>query len=291
MSKPEDQAPPEFYFNVEEAKKYTVNTRILKIQTEMTERALEMLNLAPDSPALILDIGCGSGISGSVATSEGHTWIGLDISRAMLERALESEVQGELYQCDVGEGFNFRPGVFDGAISISAIQWLFVAARKDQIPQKRINKFFSSLNQCLGKNARAVFQFYPNGSEQIEMLTTAALKAGFKAALIVDYPDVKRKQKIYLVCASAEDDLTSLKPKKGIETMDSDDSEMEESKEDKIEFMSKKSKYIHKGHKKNEKAKFKSKEWIIKKKSRQRGQGKQVRHDSKYTGRKRKHAI
>lgn len=54
----------------------------------MTDRAIQMLNLAPGSPALLLDIGCGSGISGSVITSEGHTWIGLDISRAMLGKVL-----------------------------------------------------------------------------------------------------------------------------------------------------------------------------------------------------------
>ena len=30
----------------------------------MSERAIEMLNLNPDDPALILDVGCGSGLSG-----------------------------------------------------------------------------------------------------------------------------------------------------------------------------------------------------------------------------------
>ena len=52
----------------------------------MGERALELLNLKPDQPALLLDIGCGSGISGEVLTEHGHTWIGLDISRDMLRK-------------------------------------------------------------------------------------------------------------------------------------------------------------------------------------------------------------
>ena len=73
-----------------------------------------------------------------------------------LDKANEKETEGELYECDMGQGFSFRPGVFDGAVSISVLQWLFVAARKDQIPHKRVSKFFTSLYNCLGRNARAV---------------------------------------------------------------------------------------------------------------------------------------
>ncbi len=58
--------------------------------------------------------------------------------------------------------------------------------------------------------------------------------------MIIDYPDVKRKQKIYLVCGSAEDDLTTIKPRKGIEYMDDEEEDVEESKDDKIEFLHRK---------------------------------------------------
>ena len=57
----------------------------------------------------------------------------------------------------MGQGFKFRPGVFDGAISISALQWLFVASKKDQLPFKRLCKFFQCLSNCLAKGARAVY--------------------------------------------------------------------------------------------------------------------------------------
>jgi 18S rRNA (guanine1575-N7)-methyltransferase len=52
----------------------------------MTERTLELLNFSPsnNTDLLILDIGCGSGISGSVLTEYGHQWVGIDISRSML---------------------------------------------------------------------------------------------------------------------------------------------------------------------------------------------------------------
>ena len=50
----------------------------------MTERAIELLNLQGKGNCLILDIGCGSGISGEVLTENGFAWVGIDISRAML---------------------------------------------------------------------------------------------------------------------------------------------------------------------------------------------------------------
>lgn len=50
----------------------------------MSERALELLTLPEDEPCFVLDIGCGSGLSGSVLEEQGHFWVGIDISQAML---------------------------------------------------------------------------------------------------------------------------------------------------------------------------------------------------------------
>ena len=36
----------------------------MEIQATMSERAIEMLNLKEDEPSYILDVGCGSGLSG-----------------------------------------------------------------------------------------------------------------------------------------------------------------------------------------------------------------------------------
>ena len=49
--KPEHQAPPEIFYNEDEAAKYTNNTRIMQIQADMSERALELLAAHP-GPAL-----------------------------------------------------------------------------------------------------------------------------------------------------------------------------------------------------------------------------------------------
>ena len=54
----------------------------------MTYRALELLDLDDSKgPAFLLDIGCGSGLSGQVLEEEGHFWVGLDISKSMLGKS------------------------------------------------------------------------------------------------------------------------------------------------------------------------------------------------------------
>lgn len=42
----------------------------------MCERAIELLALPEDQTCLILDIGCGSGLSGTAIEEAGHMWIG-----------------------------------------------------------------------------------------------------------------------------------------------------------------------------------------------------------------------
>lgn len=50
----------------------------------MSLRALELLNLPSGQSCLLLDIGCGSGLSGEILEEEGHVWVGVDISPSML---------------------------------------------------------------------------------------------------------------------------------------------------------------------------------------------------------------
>jgi 18S rRNA (guanine1575-N7)-methyltransferase len=63
--------------------------------------------------------------------------------------ALEREVEGDLLLGDLGQGLPFRAGSFDGAVSISALQWLCNADKSSHHPAKRLYKFFSSLYACL----------------------------------------------------------------------------------------------------------------------------------------------
>jgi len=111
---------------------------MIEIQSDMTQRALELLNLPEDRSCLLLDIGCGSGLCGEELSEHGHEWIGLDISGDMLNVAREREVDGDVCLADAGQGVVFRPGTFDGAVSISCIQWLCNADRAGHNPRKRL---------------------------------------------------------------------------------------------------------------------------------------------------------
>jgi 18S rRNA (guanine1575-N7)-methyltransferase len=50
----------------------------------MTLRALELLNLPEGDSPLLLDIGCGSGLSGEILDEHGYNWVGVDIAPSML---------------------------------------------------------------------------------------------------------------------------------------------------------------------------------------------------------------
>eukprot|EP00039_Didymoeca_costata_P006689 m.92454 g.92454 ORF g.92454 m.92454 type:complete len:282 (-) comp13351_c0_seq1:82-927(-) len=198
MSKrPEHAAPADMFYDDTEARKYTENTRMMQIQSELTQRCLELLNL-PQQPAYLLDIGCGSGLSGEELTDQGHMWVGIDISRSMLEVAKEREVDGDLFLHDMGQGVFFKPGTFDGVISVSALQWLCNADKAGHVPHRRMKTFFTSLYACMAQGSRAVFQFYPETPEQMQLVTSQAMKAGFSGGIVIDYPNSTRAKKTFL---------------------------------------------------------------------------------------------
>ncbi|KAI1333030.1 S-adenosyl-L-methionine-dependent methyltransferase [Xylariaceae sp. FL0255] len=282
MSRPEDTLSADIHYNDTEARKYTTSSRIQNIQASMTERALELLDLS--SPSFILDIGCGSGLSGeilsAVSPEDGgpHTWIGMDIAASMLDIALQRDVEGDLMLADIGQGVPFRAGTFDAAISISAIQWLCNAESSDLSPVGRLSRFFNGLYASLKRGGRAVCQFYPKNDEQKKMITGAAVKAGFGAGLLEDDPETKNV-KYYLVLTvggatveggSSGNDITGVV--KGMDGVDILDSRI---------------------HKKSGKGELKkgSKAWIIHKKEQMERKGKIVKATSKYTGRKRRVAF
>jgi len=280
MSRPELVAPPELYYGDTEAKKYTNNSRIQQIQADMTYRALELLNLSEEEPAFLLDIGCGSGLSGEILDEEGYKWVGVDVAPSMLEVALEREVEGDLFLHDIGQGFGFRPGSFDGAISISVIQWLLNAetSHPTSSPPHRLTRFFTTLHSALRNPSRAVLQFYPTSDDQIQLITSIAQKAGFGGGVVVDYPNSKKARKVFL-CLFIGSGGGPQVPKglEGDEEVGSGKAKFEARRERSGKKSDKKRKNI------------KDKEWILKKKELYRKRGKEsVPNDSKYTGRQRK---
>jgi 18S rRNA (guanine1575-N7)-methyltransferase len=289
--RPEHAAPPEIFYNDTEARKYTENSRIIKIQQQLTERALELLALPDDgTPHLLLDLGCGSGLSGEALTESGHIWIGTDISPSMLEVAQYREVEGDVALHDLGHGLPFRPGSFDGAISISAVQWLCNADKTINEPRIRLKRFFQTLYACLSKGSRAVLQIYPENTEQASMLVGAAMKVGFTGGLVVDFPHSTRAKKYFLVLMVGGGGA-SLPNAKGMNGEGEPNDDDEEDVDTQVRVMDRRSKKRRKGAGGGggQGNKVKSRDWILKKKDQQRHKGLySVKPDSKYTGRKRK---
>lgn len=251
----------------------------MDIQARLTHRALELLNLPEDKPAFILDIGCGSGLSGEVLEEYDYEWVGVDISPSMLDVAREREVEGDLFLMDIGQGFGFRPGCFDGAISISVIQWLCNADQKSHRPKYRLTRFFQTLYTALARGARAVFQFYPENDSQIELITTSALKAGFTGGLVIDYPNSSKAKKYFLClfAGQAENGVRQELPK----ALGEDGEECVDYVNERIRNRSRRQSSKRKS--------YKDKDWINKKKEQARSKGKSnVANDSRYTGRKRR---
>lgn len=140
-----------------------------------------------------------------------------NLTGTLPEVALEREVEGDLFLQDIGQGFGFRPGSFDGAIrflwfqfltaytlktrySISVLQWLLNAetSHPTSSPPHRLHRFFTTLHSSLRNPSRAVFQFYPSSDDQIQLITSIALKAGFGGGVVVDYPNSNKARKVFL---------------------------------------------------------------------------------------------
>ena len=298
-----------------------MNSRIISIQTEMAERALELLALTDKDrvPRLILDLGCGSGISGEVLSSAGHNWVGMDISESMLRVAQSDLAERESFEMDqneeasgsededdeeqrgahlsdlmlhdMGHGVCFRPGTFDGCISISALQWLFHSNRSFENPKKRLTRLFVTLHSALTRSARAVFQFYPSSPEQIDLALACASKAGFSGGVVVDYPNSTKAKKYYL-CLMTGGNGVSMPMPKGLTEESAYEMEYEGDEDDEAQ-VAEQSKTVKIGARKRQRMakiqkSMKDRSWVLRKKELYRKRGKDVKDDSKYTARKRK---
>jgi len=245
-----------------------------------------------------------------VLEEHGHVWTGCDVSRDMLNmaneriedkretsqndgegssddesmqdtsRRKEEPSPGDLLHQDMGTGLPFRPATFDACISISALQWLCYSNTKEQIPKRRLMRFFSSLYKVLRRGARAVLQFYPETSEHAILISECAAKVGFAGGIVVDYPNSTKAKKHYLVL-SFERTFTAPAAMNGMEGALLNENRIG------VRVSDKDPNKKRKGPPRKKKGVQKTKEWILHKKETQRKKGKDTRTDTKYTGRKR----
>ena len=199
----------------------------------------------------------------------------------------------------MGHGLPFRAGLFDGAISISALQWLCYSNRRTHAPHRRLRAFFTSLYGCLARGARAALQFYPENPAQMEMITHAAMASGFTGGLVVDYPNSTKAKKYYLVLFSggggggggggAGAGAGAQELPRGLTGDEGGGGGGGGAKfSHGVGFERNRGRKGGGRHgKRGHRPAVKSREWIQSKKERRRRQGKKTARDSKYTGRRR----
>ena len=144
----------------------------------------------------------------------------------------------DLLESDMGDGLGFRRNIFDGVISISALQWLCYPSKRHKGKgnqqsktknkkiyntntkkkkknkkynsgndnnvnphgvEERLKRFFRTLRTCLRKKAKAVLQFYPETAIDCYKICKIANEVGFNGGLLIDYPAHMDGKKYYLV--------------------------------------------------------------------------------------------
>lgn len=196
------------YYDSNRAAMYTSHNR--GPQEILTQRTLQMSSVATEivtpqaidaSPEslLAIDLGCGSGLSTSVAEKvPGYRLgvIGVDLSGDMLgakswaevkdAMALPGPLSGERLRCDISQPLPFRTGVFDLAYSVGTIHYL-VQDSVTRTSQARLGDFMSSLQRCLATGARpcTLQAFVSSDLAAVPKIKAAAAGAGWPVCELV----------------------------------------------------------------------------------------------------------
>ncbi|KAL3147222.1 hypothetical protein ABBQ32_002718 [Trebouxia sp. C0010 RCD-2024] len=105
--------------------------------------------------------------------------------------------KGLVFQCDMAQGIPLKADSIDGAVSISAVQWLCHLPN----PKIALSRLFRGLYRCLKLGCKAVMQVYLAGNSQVDLLLTAATAEGFSGGLYVGFPH-RGLAKKYFLCLS-----------------------------------------------------------------------------------------
>ena len=149
------------------------------------------------------------------------------------------------------------------------------------MPKRRLLRFFETLYMCLRQGARAIFQFYPENPDQIELITSCAMRVGFTGGLVVDFPNSSKAKK-YFLCLFAG--ISSSDPPPTIPKALGMVDEVQTATSMRYPTSSRN---IHSRRRKNDRVPVKDRDWILRKKESMRRKGYDVPADSIYTGRSR----
>jgi len=182
---------PETYFSKEAAEHYDKSPRMRKVQKELTERAIELLELKKGK---ILDVGCGTGFSLAILEEQGFDPVGIDISKPMLDIAKRKGLK--VKRADFTK-LPFKDKTFDGLLSISSLQWVYGKSYDDILD--KYSKIAKEFYRVLKANARAVVQFYPKTDREFDLFVREFKRVGFKITIAIDYPHIRKKTKKFLI--------------------------------------------------------------------------------------------
>ncbi|MGQ4872883.1 MAG: class I SAM-dependent methyltransferase [Promethearchaeia archaeon] len=185
------------YFRGEELIRYAKSKSIMRIQEKITYRAIELIK--PKDDWLILDAGAGPGFSSIVLNELGYRVVALDIIPEFLYYYKFNEINPIIADmCNLP----FRGNIFDGLISISALQWIYRNIN-DNLMRNKLKKLFKTLEQIFKPNSRLIFQLYPkNNIIMKEIGKIIKDNTSFDGNYLIDNPENPVKRKIFLILSN-----------------------------------------------------------------------------------------
>ncbi|MBB5190842.1 putative TPR repeat methyltransferase [Silvimonas terrae] len=82
----------------------------------------------PATSLSVADLGCGTGLAGELLAPYAHRLIGVDLSRAMLDKAAERQVYAELHEADVHDFLAKHEAGFDLLVCLDTLIYVGVLA-------------------------------------------------------------------------------------------------------------------------------------------------------------------
>src|SRR3989338_8439693 len=160
----EEYGLPEIYFSKVTAANYEKSRAMLKIQTEITRRALEFIKSTEGTALDIIDI----------AVSKGF-------------KALHGTFMN----------LPFDNNSFDAAVSISALQWIHAKSESELI--RNYLKVLTEIYRVLKPKGECVIQFYPINATYHDLFIKAVKKTPFTARTVTDFPNNQKKRKTFVI--------------------------------------------------------------------------------------------
>lgn len=177
------------YYDARRADAYSAHNA--HTQRTLARHALQMLPTLPRTGELVLDLGCGSGLSSATfgTAAPGAFTIGVDLSRAMLERARVDHPHLDFVQADISQPLPFREGAFEHALSVSTVQHLCVDAADGRAAEARLQTLFAETARRVRAGGSFACQCHPREPErEAALLSRACAREGVSLVPVIDQP-------------------------------------------------------------------------------------------------------